>query len=150
MAATLQDVRRLVDADHGLATLATTRRDGSVQVSLVNAGILAHPVSGAAVVGLVARGGTVKLGHLRERPRASVTWRYGWDWICVEGPVELAGPDDPPAGMDPARLATLLREVFRGAGGTHDDWQTYDRVMAAERRTAVLIAPARVYGNPAT
>ncbi len=35
------------------------------------------------------------------------------------------------------------------AGGTHDDWDTYDRVMAEERRTAVLITPDRVYSNPA-
>jgi hypothetical protein len=37
--------------------------------------------------------------------------------------------------------------VFTAAGGTHDDFDTYDRVMAAERRTAVLIRPARISGN---
>jgi hypothetical protein len=39
----------------------------------------------------------------------------------------------------------LLREVFTAAGGTHDDWDTYDKAMAEERRTAVLIAPVRAY-----
>jgi hypothetical protein len=38
--------------------------------------------------------------------------------------------------------------VFTGAGGTHDDWPTYDRVMAEERRTVVLVSPIRIYGNP--
>ena len=44
-------------------------------------------------------------------------------------------------------MPELLREVFRAAGGTHDDWPTYDRVMAEERRAAVLISPERVYPN---
>lgn len=149
MTADLDDVRRLVAAEHGLATLATTRRDGTVQVSLVNAGVLPHPLTGVQLVGLVAIGGTVKLTQLRERPRATLAWRHAWAWVAVEGSVQLAGPDDPLDGFDPARLPELLRDVFRGAGGTHDDWPTYDRVMAQERRTAVLIAPVRIYGNPA-
>jgi hypothetical protein len=37
--------------------------------------------------------------------------------------------------------------VFVGAGGTHDDWDTYDRVMREERRAAVLVAPTRVRGT---
>ena len=46
-----------------------------------------------------------------------------------------------------ARLRVLLREIFVAAGGTHDDWDGYDRVMAQERRTAVLIRPERVYSS---
>jgi hypothetical protein len=37
--------------------------------------------------------------------------------------------------------------VFSGAGGTHDDWDAYDRAMIDERRVAVLVTPRRVYGN---
>jgi hypothetical protein len=51
------------------------------------------------------------------------------------------------AGIDAERLRTLLRDIFVAAGGTHDDWDEYDRVMADERRVAVLIEPRRVYGN---
>jgi hypothetical protein len=43
--------------------------------------------------------------------------------------------------------AFVLRDIFLAAGGTHDDWDTYDRVMAEERRGAVLIRPSRVYSN---
>jgi PPOX class probable F420-dependent enzyme len=150
---TFDDVRRLVAADRGLATLATTRDDGTVQVTLVNAGVLVHPVTGSDVVALVARGGTLKLANLRRRPHATVTWRAGWDWLSVEGPTELAGPDDPLPGLtsggDPGDLPRLLRDVFTGAGGTHDDWPAYDRAMADERRAAVLVRPDRIYGNPA-
>ena len=149
MPRTLDDVvRAAAAADHGLATLATTRADGTVQLSLVNAGVLTHPLTGDRVVGLVARGGTLKLTHLRERPRASLHWRHGWDWVAVEGTVELAGPDDALPGLDAGALPRLLRDVFTGAGGTHDDWDTYDRVMAEEHRAAVLVTPTRIYGNP--
>ena len=96
----------------------------------------------------VTPGGTRKLVHLRERPRASLTWRAGWEWVTVEGSVDLIGPDDPFTGFDAATLPRLLREVFSSAGGTHDDWPTYDRVMAQERRVVVLITPDRVYGSP--
>jgi hypothetical protein len=41
----------------------------------------------------------------------------------------------------------LLRKVFQAAGGTHDDWDEYDRVMAADRRAAVLVTPERVLTN---
>jgi hypothetical protein len=42
----------------------------------------------------------------------------------------------------------LLRPVdHTAAGGTHDDWQAYDKAMVEQRRTAVFIAPARVYSN---
>jgi hypothetical protein len=33
------------------------------------------------------------------------------------------------------------------AGGTHDDWEAYDRDMVEQRRTAVLVTPTRIYSN---
>lgn len=33
------------------------------------------------------------------------------------------------------------------AGGVHDDWDTYDRTMAEQRRVVVLVEPTRIYGN---
>jgi PPOX class probable F420-dependent enzyme len=139
-------IRRFVGKDHGLVVVATTRDDGSVQASVVNAGVLDHPVTGAPVVGLVAVGGSAKLHHLRLRPVITVTFRAGWEWLTVEGTTELAGPDDALDGVDGERLRLLLREIFTAAGGTHDDFDDYDRTMAAERRTAVLLTPTRVYG----
>jgi PPOX class probable F420-dependent enzyme len=143
------DFRRLVPLDHGLCVVSTLQEDGTVQASVVNAGVLDHPVSGAAAVGFVAAGGTRKLANLRARPRATVVIRAGWEWVAVEGPVQLVGPDDPAAGIDAEGLRLLLRQVFTAAGGTHDDWDTYDKVMADERRTAVLVTPERVYSNQA-
>jgi hypothetical protein len=107
--------------------------------------VLAHPVTGAQVVGLVSHSVTRRLANLRVRPRATV--RAGWRWAAVEGPVDLAGPDDPLPRVDAERLRLLLREIFQAAGGTHEDWDTYDRVMAEERRAAVLVTPARVVAS---
>ena len=145
--ADLSDFARLVTLDHGLCVVSTLRADTTIQSSVVNAGVISHPLSGRPVVALVARGQSRKLANLRARPRAAVVVRSGWQWAAAEGPAELAGPDDPFGGMDADRIRLLLREIFTAAGGTHDDWDTYDRVMADERRTAVLLHPDRVYSN---
>ena len=147
MTTSLAEVHRLASADSGLAVAVTLRPDGTPHASVVNAGVLAHPVDGRPVVGLVAAGGTVKLRNLRARPYASVVFRAGWEWAAAEGPVELAGPDDPLADLDHDAVRLLLRDVFSAAGGTHDDFDEYDRVMAAERRAAVLVRPDRITGR---
>ncbi len=144
---TLREAVALAAGESGLAVVSTVRADATVQASLVNVGPLPHPESGQPALGFVTYG-KVKLANLRARPQLAVTFRDGWRWATVEGRAELAGPDDAPAwlaGADQLRL--LLRDVFTAAGGTHDDWDEYDRVMAAERRAVVLIAPTRVYGN---
>jgi PPOX class probable F420-dependent enzyme len=108
--------------------------------------VLEHPFDGEGVVGFVTYGRS-KLRNLRVRPQITVTFRSGWTWAAVEGLAELIGPDDPKPGVDAERLRLLLREVFTAAGGTHDDWDAYDREMAEQRRTVVLVAPTRIYSN---
>jgi PPOX class probable F420-dependent enzyme len=142
MPGTLDLVRQLGPDSRWLAVISTARPDGSVHASLVNAGLLDDPATGQPVVGVVVAGGARKLGHLRRSGRAAATFHSGWQWVSVEGPVRIAGPDDDAAGVP-----ELLRAVFRSAGGTHDDWDEFDRVMAAERRAAVLISPARIMTN---
>ncbi|MDT5013461.1 MAG: hypothetical protein QOH57_5078 [Mycobacterium sp.] len=144
----LNDVSAFAATTGNLAVVATVRGDGTVQASLVNAGISAHPVSGQRVLSFVAIGGGAKLANLRQRPSVAVTFQRGFEWITVEGAAELAGPDDTVLGLNDDQLATLLRTIFTDAGGTHDDWPTYDETMVRQRRAAVLITPARVYSNP--
>jgi PPOX class probable F420-dependent enzyme len=144
---TLKDAVALAAAESGLAVISTVRADGTVQASLVNVGLLPHPTGGQPVLGFTTYG-KVKLANLRARPQLAVTFRNGWQWATVEGRAELAGPDDAqPWLADGDQLRLLLREVFTAAGGTHDNWDEYDRVMAKERRAAVLIEPSRVYSN---
>src|SRR5207248_291153 len=115
----------LVPLDHGLCVFTTLRGDGSVQASVVNGGVLEHPVSGVPVVGIVAAGGSRKLHNLRADPRATIVVRATWQWVAVEGTATIIGPDDAHPDVDGERLRRLLREVFQAAGGTHDDWDTY-------------------------
>jgi PPOX class probable F420-dependent enzyme len=143
----LADLDLIGRQDHYLAVVATTRADGTVQASVVNAGLLAHPVSGQEVIAFVTYG-KAKLANLRARPRATLVFRAGWQWASAEGSCEIIGPDDPLSGFDPAALPELLRGVFRAAGGSHDDWATFDRVMRDERRSAVLLRADRIYSNP--
>lgn len=142
----LAGFERIGAQDSHLAVVTTSRADGTVQASVVNAGVLPHPVSGEDVVGFVTYGST-KLGHLRERPWTTVVFRAGWQWATVEGPCDIIGPDDLFSGFVPSDLPELLRSVFRAAGGSHSDWDEYDRVMKEERRAAVLVHPRRIYSN---
>lgn len=143
---TLDDVADIARREQYLAVVSTVRADLSVQASLVNAGFLDHPVTGERVLGFVTYG-RAKLGNLRARPRLAATFRSGWHWATVEGEVELIGPHDPHEAFDAERLRLLLREIFVAAGGTHDDWDEYDRTMVADGRGAVLVVPDRVYSN---
>ncbi len=142
----LDGLRRLLGADHGLAVVSLVRPDGAVSSSVVNAGLMPDPLGGATALSFVARGSSYKCRRLRLDPRVTVTVRAGWEWQAVEGTAKLIGPLDSHPGAD-IDVAALLREVFRSAGGTHSDWDEYDRVMAAEQRTVVLVTPSRVYGN---
>ncbi len=143
---TLDDVVALARPEQFLMTVATVRADGTIQASLVNAGVTGHPISGERVVAFVTYG-PAKLANLRARPQIALTVRSGWQWATVEGTAELIGPDDPHPDVDAERLRLLLREVFTAAGGTHDDWDAYDAEMLEQRRTAVLVTPARTYSN---
>lgn len=145
----LARARELGARESGLAVAVTTRANGSPQASVVNAGVLNHPVTDDLVVGFVARGGAKKLSHLRARPRMAVVFRSGWDGVAVEGEAELTGPDDVREDWRSPDVAWLLREVYAAAvGGSQEDWTGLDDVMAAERHTAVLIRPTRAYSNP--
>jgi hypothetical protein len=126
--------------------MITQRKSGEPAASVVNAGILDHPLTGEPVVAVVLRGGTAKLAHLRRNPQATLVFRAGWQWVGVSGPVELAGPDDALDGIDPERLRVLLRDIYHAAGGVHPDLDEYDREMVADRRTAVLLKPEHFTG----
>jgi hypothetical protein len=139
MAADLDLVRRLSQAERGLAVVAVARPDATVHASLVNAGVF-ESGEGRPDIAFVARGSARKLDYLRSRGRATIVFRSGWEWVSVEGPILIIGSEAPD-------LASLLRAVFTAAGGTHEDWATFDRVMAEEGRVAVLVAPERIMSN---
>lgn len=140
---TFADLSRGVN---GLAVVSTLRADATIQSSLVNAGVMPSPFDDQPILAFVTYG-KVKLANLRARPQIAATTRDGWRWITVEGRAALVGPDDPHDKVNGERLRLLLRAVFVAAGGSHDNWDEYDRTMIEQRRAAVLITPSRVYGN---
>ncbi len=141
----LEHVARLAAGDQHLAVFAIARSEGRVQASVVNAGVIDDPVDGAPGVAAVVQGRSKKLALLREIGRATLVFRSGWDWAAVAGPVRLIGPDD---GLDTGiDVPELLRAVFRAAGGSHEDWDEFDRVMAEERRCAVFVRAEHISSN---
>jgi PPOX class probable F420-dependent enzyme len=143
---TLDEFAELAAREQGLAVVSTLRADLTIQSSLVNVGVMDHPLSGVRVLALVTYG-RVKLANLRVRPQLTTSVRSGWQWATIEGSAQLIGPDDPHPDIDTERLRLLLREVFVAAGGTHDDWDAYDATMAEQHRTVVFVEPTRVYSN---
>lgn len=143
---TLEDAVGLARDERGLVVISTLRRNGTIQSSLVNAGLLAHPTTGETVLGLVTAG-RIKLANLRARPQVTATFRNGCQWATLEGNAEIVGPDDPQPWLDSEGLRLLRREIFSAAGGEHDNWNEFDRVMGQEGRAAVLIRPDRIYSN---
>jgi len=92
---------------------------------------------------LTTVGGSLKERNLKRNPACTVMIHHGPYWVTVEGKARLRTWDD----TDPETMRRLLREIYVAAGGTHDDWDTYDRVMREERRAAVVIVPERIYAR---
>jgi hypothetical protein len=145
----LDRARVLAAQETGLAVIVTYRADGSAHASVVNASVIGHPVTGEPVVGFVVQGGARrKLVNLRARPLATVVFRSGWDWVAVEGAVDLVGPDDLPEGLAAEEVRRVFHEIYVAAiGGTTQEWAVRDDEIDREHHTAVLVRPTRVYSN---
>lgn len=145
--APLDTVRSFLAQEQGLAVVSTVQADGAVLSSVVNCGVIDHPVTHEPRVAFVSAGAAARLRHIRRGSPVTVAIRRGWDWVAVTGAAELIGPDDNSFELDPDRIRILLRDIFTAAGGTHDDWDEYDRAMRDEARTAVLVTPGRIRSN---
>jgi PPOX class probable F420-dependent enzyme len=139
-------VRSMLSQEHGLAVVSTTQSDGRVLSSVVNCGVIDHPITGDRCVAFVSMGRAARVGHIRRGSEVTVLVRRDWKWISVTGPADVIGPDDLRPGIDHEAVRLLLRDVFRAAGGTHDDFDEYDRAMAEDARLAVFVAPERILG----
>lgn len=136
--------------ENGLAVVVAFRADGTPYASVVNAGVIDHPLTGERVVAFVSRRGARKLANIRRHPRVTVVFRSGWDWFAVEGDCELAGPEDPLAGLELVHTQALIRQIYAAAlGGRPDDWSELEVAFAEEGHTAVLVTAIRIYsGHP--
>ncbi|MBF6542280.1 pyridoxamine 5'-phosphate oxidase family protein [Nocardia brasiliensis] len=145
----LKSFAELVPVDSGLSVAVTLRPEGTPHATVVTAAVLPHPVTGADTVVFVSPSATVKLANLRADPTITLTVRAGRQWTTVEGTAQLAGPDDPDAGIDAERQRLVIRDIF-AAAGVAQDWDAYDRVMQDKRGTLVFVTPHRIYTNAAT
>ena len=132
----------------GLATVSTTQADGRVLSTVVNCGMIKHPLTGGTCVAFVSGSKAARLRHIDRGSQVTVNVRRGWIWSSVTGPADLIRPESLPESIDAEQMRLLLREVFHAAGGVHDDLEEYDRAMAQEERVVVCITPKRILGNP--
>jgi hypothetical protein len=116
---------------------------------VVNAGVIEHPSSDRPVVAFVSRGAALKLADLRRHPMATVVFQSGWEWVAVEGEVEMAGPRDRLPGLDESDVLPLIRRVYAAAvGGEAEHWAHLDPTFVAEQQTAVMLTrPASTQGQ---
>jgi len=96
---TLDDFVDLARSEQFLVVVSTGRADGTIQSSLVNAGVMAHPVSGTRVVAFVTYGPA----------KLRIAWARGGSsmaWSAAAGPL----PDDRMESTTSSRQALRSRE----------------------------------------
>jgi PPOX class probable F420-dependent enzyme len=140
-AAPVPDDLAAVLATPGTATLATLRRSGIPQLSVVTYAWYPDE-DGRALVRVSTTDGRAKVANLRRDPRASLLVERGWAYAAVEGRVELS-----PVSTD-AHDETVeeLVRLYRDANGEHPDWDDYRRAMVTDRRLVVRLLVDRAYG----
>lgn len=131
---------RPVDTDTALsflrsnhrAVIATTRADGTTQMSPITVGA---DREGRVVVS--SRATAYKVRHLRALPYAAIcafTDAFFGEWLQVEGPVEIVSL---PEAMEP------LVEYYRDISGEHPDWDDYRAVMERDQRVILRMTVER-------
>lgn len=131
---TPDEARRFLTQNHR-AVLATHRRDGRPQMSLVAAGVDAE---GRVIVS--TPGTTAKARNLRRDPRVSVivlteAW-YGPS-VQVDGTAEI---------VEQPEAIELLVDYYRRLSGEHPDWDEYRQAMRDEKRVLVRFEIERTSG----
>jgi len=113
---------------HHHAVLATTRRDGRPQMSLVACAI---DDDGKVVVS--SREPAMKTHNLRRDPRASLCVfedSFFGGWVQVDGTAEVISLPDAMDG---------LVAYYRSVSGEHPDWDDYRAAMSRDRRVLVRV-----------
>jgi PPOX class probable F420-dependent enzyme len=121
---------------HHNAVLATTRSDGSTQMSPITVGVDRNDR-----VVVSTREAAYKVKQLRARPQAAIcafTDRFFGDWVQVEGPVEVVSL---PEALEP------LVDYYRDIRGEHPDWDDYRAAMVRDRRVLLRMSVERAGPN---
>src|SRR4051794_803482 len=127
----LDEARDVIRTQHR-AVMATTRADGSPQMSPVTVALDAH---GYVVVS--SRQTAYKVRNLRRDPRVYLCVmpdEFFGRWVQVDGTATIVAL---PEAMDG------LIEYYRSVSGEHPDWDEYRAAMVRDRRVIVRIEPTR-------
>lgn len=133
----LPELLELLRSRHS-GVLATTRRDGSPQLSPVTYGV---DPAGRIVVSTYPE--RAKVANLRRNPAASlmsVASPFADPWVQVDGTAEVI---DLPDAVEP------LVEYYRSISGEHPDWDEYRAAMVAQGK-CLLRLTIRRWGPVAT
>lgn len=123
----IEQAREFISNNHR-AVLATTRSDGSPQLSPITVGLDGE---GRAIIS--TRETAMKVHNLRRHPRASLCLLndgFFGDWGQIEGDVEIVAL---PEAMD------ILVDYYRSISGEHPDWDDYRKAMVDQRRVVLRI-----------
>jgi PPOX class probable F420-dependent enzyme len=131
-------------ASRNLGALATLRRNGRPQLSMVNFA-LDHAGPGPATVRVSVVDGRAKVANLLRDPRGSlmVTSPDGWSYAVLEGDVEFSAVAAAPDDETVEELVELFRTI---RGEDHPDWEDYRRAMVQDGRRILRLHVTRVYG----
>ena len=112
--------------------LATTRRDGRPQLSLVTGGML--PDRTLAIATYPER---AKVRNARRDPRVSVAVlgdEFNDSWVQIDGDATV---------LDLSEAADGLVEYYRSISGEHPNWDEYRQAMADQGKCLIVVRPTR-------
>jgi PPOX class probable F420-dependent enzyme len=128
----LDEAREFLRANHR-AVMATTRRDGTPQMSPI-----AVTVDGDGFAVVSTRETAMKVKNLRRDPRAWICVIpdsfYGGPFIQIEGDVTIV---DLPEAMEG------LVDYYRSISSEHPDWDDYRAAMERDKRVLLKLALTR-------
>lgn len=125
-----------------LGVLATIKRDGRPQMSVVTYGYDRDE----DVLRISLTDDRAKTRNLRRDPRASlhVTSSNWSSWAVVEGRASLSA-----VAADPQDDAVeALVDYYRRTAGEHPDWNDYRTAMVRESRVLMTLPIEHIYGQP--
>jgi PPOX class probable F420-dependent enzyme len=136
MAVTIDQALKFI-SDNSHAVLVTRRRDGSPQMSPLNAGVLDDRIV------ISSRTMLAKVHNIRRDPAVSLlvmTDAFYDQWVQVDGAAEIIDQSQP-GTLD------LLVDVYRAIAGEHPDWDEYREAMVKDERVVIRLRPERASGQ---
>ncbi|WP_194898959.1 PPOX class F420-dependent oxidoreductase [Catenulispora pinisilvae] len=126
--------------ERGQATLATIKKDGRPQLSVINYAY--DPAE--QVVRVSITDGRAKTHNLRRDPRVSLMVQPDtYQYAVYDGEAELSAVAQSP---DDAAVEELVALYRAASGKEHPDWDEYRAAMVADKRLVLRIRVTHAYG----